>query len=64
METNQTLLRNQVAAKTRRIVERQGPLDLERFLAQGQKRSRQRRDPAREPSPQGCAVLLPKTTTA
>lgn len=43
MNQSQIELRKKVAQKTRRVVERQGPLELAEFLAQGRKRSRQRR---------------------
>lgn len=35
--------RKKMALKTSRIVEKQGPVTLEEFLAQGHKRSRQQR---------------------
>jgi len=43
MNPTQTALRNKVAQQTRRVVERQRPLELTEFLAQGRKRSRQQR---------------------
>lgn len=45
MNKSQADSRKKVAEKTHKIVERQGPLSLEAFLAQGQKRSRQQRKP-------------------
>jgi hypothetical protein len=45
MKKSQADLRKRVAEKTHRIVDRQQPLSLEAFLAQGQKRSRQQRKP-------------------
>lgn len=43
MNRCQDELREKTARKTRRIVEKQGALELEEFLAQGRKRSRQQR---------------------
>lgn len=43
MNQCQDELRKKMARKTRVIVEKQGALELEEFLAQGRKRSRQQR---------------------
>lgn len=43
MNQCQDELRKKMARKTRVIVEKQGALELEQFLAQGRKRSRQQR---------------------
>lgn len=55
MNRCQDELRQKVARKTKAIVDKQSPLALEEFLAQGQKRSRQRREilPVEQPMPFG-----------
>ena len=55
MNRCQDQLRQKVARKTRTIVDKQRPLALEEFLAQGRTRSRQRRKilPVEQPMPFG-----------
>lgn len=55
MNRCQDELRQKVARKTRTIVDKQSPLALEEFLAQGRKRSRQQRKilPVEQPMPFG-----------
>jgi hypothetical protein len=45
MKISQANVRKQIADKTRKIVDQQKSLTLAEFLAQGQKRSRQKRKP-------------------
>jgi len=59
MNQSQIECRKKVAQKTRRVVERQGALELAEFLAQGQKRSRQRRK-VRLETPPLCLGGLPQ----
>ena len=57
-------LREKVARKTRRIVDRQSSLELAEFLAQGQRRSRQQRKVSVATQPLHLAGLQPAVVSA